>query len=103
MSPDASTPDAVSKDEARTGPMGQRFLAATDTLAMRSHSRANMRKGPNGVALPAGRTGLESTQAPWQHECWPGCLRSRSPGRSSISVGVWYARFAGLSRWVASR
>ncbi len=35
MSPDASTPDAVSKDEARTGPMGQRFLAATDTLAMR--------------------------------------------------------------------
>ena len=35
MSPDASTPDAVSKDEAETGPMGQRFLAGTDTLAMR--------------------------------------------------------------------
>jgi quercetin dioxygenase-like cupin family protein len=35
MSPDASTPDAVNKDEARTGPMGQRFLAGTDTLAMR--------------------------------------------------------------------
>ena len=35
MSPDASTPDTVSKDDAPTGPMGQRFLAGTDTLAMR--------------------------------------------------------------------
>ena len=35
MSPDASTPDTVHKDDARTGPMGQRFLAGTDTLALR--------------------------------------------------------------------
>jgi mannose-6-phosphate isomerase-like protein (cupin superfamily) len=35
MSPDASTPDVVSTDDARTGPMGQRFLAGTDSLAMR--------------------------------------------------------------------
>ena len=35
MSPDESTPDAVNRDEAPTGPMGQRFLAATDTLGMR--------------------------------------------------------------------
>ena len=35
MSTDAGTPGAVSKDEARTGPSGQRFLAATDAVAMR--------------------------------------------------------------------
>ena len=35
MSPDENTPDVVNRDEAPTGPMGQRFLAATDTVAMR--------------------------------------------------------------------
>ena len=35
MSGNESTPDTVNRDEAPTGPMGQRFLAATDTLGMR--------------------------------------------------------------------
>ena len=35
MTSDNSTPDTVHSDDAPTGPMGQRFLAATDTLGMR--------------------------------------------------------------------
>jgi quercetin dioxygenase-like cupin family protein len=35
MASDENTPDTVSKDDARTGPMGQRFLAGTDTVALR--------------------------------------------------------------------
>jgi quercetin dioxygenase-like cupin family protein len=35
MDPEQNTPDTVNKDEAPTGPMGQRFLAGTDTVALR--------------------------------------------------------------------
>ena len=35
MDSDTSTPDTVTRDDAPTGPMGQRFLAGTDTMAMR--------------------------------------------------------------------
>ena len=35
MTADESTPDTVNRNEAPSGPMGQRFLAATDTLGMR--------------------------------------------------------------------
>ena len=44
MSTDESTPDTVNKDEAPAGPMGQRFLAATDTLGMRLWD--NQQPGP---------------------------------------------------------
>ena len=50
MSPDASTPDAVNKDEAAAGPMGQRFLAGTDTLAMRLWDRQQPGEAETPVA-----------------------------------------------------